>query len=65
MQLALTDDEAKFRDQPREFYTTEIPEEIRERVRQGVVDHADIATSQKILNANGLAVPNWPLEWER
>ncbi|HUM00525.1 MAG TPA: hypothetical protein VLU24_14170 [Mycobacterium sp.] len=33
MQLALTDDEAKFRDQLREFYPTEIPEEIRERVR--------------------------------
>jgi alkylation response protein AidB-like acyl-CoA dehydrogenase len=64
MQLALTDDEAKFRDELREFYTTEIPAEIRERVRLGevAIPH-DIVTSQKILNANGLAVPSWPVEW--
>ena len=35
MQLALTDDEAKFRDELREFFTTEIPADIRERVRLG------------------------------
>ncbi|MFZ0832492.1 MAG: acyl-CoA dehydrogenase family protein [Mycobacterium sp.] len=63
MQLALTADEAKFRDELREFYTGEIPAEVRERVRQGTVDHDDIANTQKILNANGLAVPSWPLDW--
>ena len=64
MQLALTDDEAKFRDELREFFTTEIPAEIRERVRLGKSGgRDDIATSHKILNANGLAVPHWPLEW--
>jgi alkylation response protein AidB-like acyl-CoA dehydrogenase len=64
MLLALTDDEAKFRDELREFFTTEIPADIRERVRLGTFGgRDDIATSQKILNANGLAVPHWPAEW--
>jgi alkylation response protein AidB-like acyl-CoA dehydrogenase len=64
MQLALTDDEAKFRDELREFYTTKIPEDVRERVRLGESEgRDDITTSHKILNANGLAVPGWPVEW--
>jgi alkylation response protein AidB-like acyl-CoA dehydrogenase len=64
MQLALTDDEAKFRDGLREFFTAEIPADIRGRVRLGTFGGPDdLATSQKILNANGLAVPHWPAEW--
>jgi len=35
MQLALTEDEAAFRDELRTFYTTKIPAEIRERTRSG------------------------------
>ncbi len=35
MQLALTEEEAAFRDELRSFYRTEIPAEIRERSRQG------------------------------
>jgi len=64
MQLALTADEAAFRDKLREFYTTQIPSEIRDRVRTGEgFNRDDLVASQKILNANGLAVPNWPVEW--
>ncbi len=64
MQLALTEEEAAFRDELRTFYTTEIPADIRERVRLGLpLEKDDIATSHKILNANGLAVPGWPVEW--
>ena len=64
MQLALTDDEAKFRDELREFYTSEIPAEIREHVREGrEIVRDDIATSHRILNDHGLAVPGWPVEW--
>lgn len=64
MKLALTDDEAAFRDELRTFYTTEIPAEIRERVRLGAgLTRDDIATSHKILNDHGLAVPSWPIEW--
>jgi alkylation response protein AidB-like acyl-CoA dehydrogenase len=64
MKLALTADEAAFRDELRAFYTTKIPEDIRERVRQGLALSKDqIVATQKILNEHGLAVPNWPVEW--
>jgi alkylation response protein AidB-like acyl-CoA dehydrogenase len=64
MQLALTDEEAAFRDELRTFYTTAIPAELRERTRAGLPPRRDdIVTSQKILNDHGLAVPNWPVEW--
>ncbi|HWS91586.1 MAG TPA: acyl-CoA dehydrogenase family protein [Mycobacterium sp.] len=64
MQLALTPEEAAFRDELRTFYTTQIPEELRELVRQGSSLSKDqIVTSHKILNDHGLAVPNWPVEW--
>ncbi|HLS00070.1 acyl-CoA dehydrogenase family protein [Mycolicibacillus parakoreensis] len=64
MQLALTDEEAAFRDEMRRFFTTEIPAEIRERTRLGLGHHRDdIATSHKIQHEHGLAVPNWPVEW--
>ena len=64
MQLALTADEAAFRDELRSFYTTKIPAEIRERIRLGLPpSRDDIVTSHKILNDHGLAVPNWPVEW--
>jgi alkylation response protein AidB-like acyl-CoA dehydrogenase len=64
MQLALTQDEAALRDELREFYTTKIPAEIRERTRSGEgLDRDDIATSHKILHEHGLAVPHWPVEW--
>lgn len=64
MQLALTAEEAAFRDELRKIYTTEIPADIRERTRLGEgVDHDDIVTSHKILHKHGLAVPNWPVEW--
>jgi alkylation response protein AidB-like acyl-CoA dehydrogenase len=64
MQLALTPEEAAFRDELRAFYTTEIPEELREQVRHGLpVTKEQIVTSHKILNDHGLAVPNWPVEW--
>src|ERR1700753_1930823 len=63
VQLALTKDEAAFRDELREIYTTKIPAEIRERTRSGEgLDRDDIATSHKILNEHGLAVPSWPVE---
>ncbi|MBJ8348732.1 acyl-CoA dehydrogenase family protein [Antrihabitans sp. YC2-6] len=64
MKLALTDDEIAFRDDLRQFYATEIPAEVRDKVRRGVeLDKEDWVTSHRILHANGLAVPNWPVEW--
>ncbi len=64
MQLALTPEEAAFRDELRTFYATEIPADIRERSRAGTeITKEDIVTTHKILNDHGLAVPSWPVEW--
>ncbi|MGB8390564.1 acyl-CoA dehydrogenase family protein, partial [Mycobacterium sp.] len=64
MKLALTPEEAAFRDELRTFYTTEIPEDLRELMRQGSsLSRDQMVTSHKILNDHGLAVPNWPVEW--
>ncbi|GGK46837.1 acyl-CoA dehydrogenase family protein [Nocardia camponoti] len=64
MKLALSPDELAFRDQLRQFYRTEIPVDIRDRVKYGhELSREDIVTAQQILNDNGLAVPNWPVEW--
>ncbi|MGW0018085.1 acyl-CoA dehydrogenase family protein [Rhodococcus sp. NPDC003382] len=64
MNLTLTDEELAFRDELRTFFTTEIPAELRERVAAGrPLGRNDIVTSQRILNAHGLAVPHWPVEW--
>ncbi|MDG4666321.1 acyl-CoA dehydrogenase family protein [Mycobacterium sp. 236(2023)] len=64
MQLALTPEEAEFRDELRDFYRTKIPADIRERTRTGSeANRDDIVTANKILNDHGLMVPNWPVEW--
>lgn len=64
MQLALSTEDAEFRDEMREFFTTQVPQEIRDRVREGrELSKDQFVESMRILNANGLAVPNWPVEW--
>ena len=64
MQLALNDEDAAFRDELREFFTTQVPADIRDRARrEALIWPDDIVTTQRILNKAGLAVPNWPVEW--
>ncbi|QNG20698.1 acyl-CoA dehydrogenase [Rhodococcus triatomae] len=64
MNLALTEEEAAFREEMRTFFTTQIPEETRRRYRSGEPLGRDaLVESQRILNAAGLAVPHWPVEW--
>jgi alkylation response protein AidB-like acyl-CoA dehydrogenase len=64
MRLALSEADTAFRDELREFFTTQIPAEIRERERNdGSQFREDLITTQRILNKAGLAVPNWPVEW--
>lgn len=64
MKLALSDEDAAFREELRRFYTTEVPADLRERVAAGHPKFPDdMVTAQRILNANGLAVPNWPVGW--
>ncbi len=64
MRLRLTDEEAAFREEMRTFFTTEIPQHVRDTVAAGrhVGKDAYVET-MRIMNAAGLAVPNWPVEW--
>ena len=64
MQLELTEEERAFRDEMREFFTTKVSEEIRETVAAGrELTKDQIVEAQQTLNAAGLAVPRWPVEW--
>jgi alkylation response protein AidB-like acyl-CoA dehydrogenase len=64
MRLRLTDEEAAFREEMRTFFTTEIPQAIRDTVAAGRhVSKDDYVATMRAMNAAGLAVPNWPVEW--
>ncbi|MCD4525698.1 acyl-CoA dehydrogenase family protein [Nocardioides sp. cx-173] len=64
MQLELSEDDQEFRAQMREFFTTEVSEEIRRTVIEGrELTHDQIVEAQRTLNAAGLAVPHWPEEY--
>ena len=64
MQLELSQTDAEHRDRLREFFTTQVPQEIRDTVLEGRhLTRDQIVESQQVLNAEGLAVPHWPTEW--
>jgi pimeloyl-CoA dehydrogenase large subunit len=64
MDLRYTPDEIAFRDDLRKFFRSEIPLAIRRKVSEGrALAREDYVTSQRILHAKGLAVPNWPIQW--
>ncbi len=64
MDLSFTAEENAFRDRMREFFTTEIPQSIRDQVQRGEhVSQEQMIAAQRILNAHGLAVPHWPVAW--
>ncbi len=64
MRLELSDDMQAFREEMRTFFTTEVPEAIRDAVRQGrELTQEEIVESMQVLNQAGLAVPHWPVEW--
>ena len=64
MDIALSKEERAFAERMREFFTTEIPAEIRDRLaRGGHATREDWVTSQQIMNAHGIAVPHWPTQW--
>jgi alkylation response protein AidB-like acyl-CoA dehydrogenase len=64
MKLQLTEEETSFRSEMRTFFTTEVPQEIRDTIAAGHhVGKDEIVQTQQILNKAGLAVPNWPVEW--
>ncbi len=64
MQLELSEEDRAFREEMRDFFTTKVPEELRDAVRAGrELTKEQIVESQQVLNAAGLAVPHWPEEW--
>lgn len=64
MKLQLSPEDAAFREEMHTFFTTAIPQEIRDTVAaRHELSKEQIVESQQILNAAGLAVPNWPVEW--
>jgi alkylation response protein AidB-like acyl-CoA dehydrogenase len=64
MQLELSAEDAAFRDEMRTFFTTEVPQDIRDAVAgRRELTKEQVVRSQRTLNAAGLAVPHWPEEW--
>ncbi|VXB00224.1 acyl-CoA dehydrogenase family protein [Nocardioides sp. AX2bis] len=64
MQLELSEEDRAFREEMRDFFTTKVPEEIRDAVKEGrELSKDQIVASQQALNAAGLAVPHWPEQY--
>ncbi|WP_110239393.1 acyl-CoA dehydrogenase family protein [Nocardioides gilvus] len=64
MRLTLSAQDLAFRHEMAELFTTVVPHEIRDTVLDGGEVTAEmIRTSQRALDAAGLAVPHWPVEW--
>ena len=64
MRLQLSPELEAFREEMRTFFTTEVPQEIRDHVAaHRELEKDDYIRAQRALNAAGLAVPHWPVEW--
>ncbi|MGY5883668.1 acyl-CoA dehydrogenase family protein [Modestobacter lacusdianchii] len=64
MRLQLSPEDQSFRDEMRTFFTTQVPESIREAVAaHRELTKEQFVEAQRALNAAGLAVPHWPVEW--
>ncbi|MGY1744353.1 acyl-CoA dehydrogenase family protein [Blastococcus sp. SYSU D00695] len=64
MRLQLSPELEAFRAEMRTFFTTQVPQEIRDTVAsRRHIGKEEYVTTQRVLNAAGLAVPHWPVEW--
>src|ERR1700712_4689570 len=64
MRLQLSPELQAFREEMRTFFTTQVTQEIRDTVAaHRHVSKEQYVESQRALNAAGLAVPHWPVEW--
>lgn len=64
MDLNHSPDELAFRAEVRAFIQAEFPRELHRRLRNGEVPgKADQVAWHRTLNAQGWAVPHWPVEW--
>ncbi len=61
MQLELSEEDRAFREEMRTFFTTKVPQHLRDAVKEGrELSKEEIVEAQQTLNAAGLAVPHWP-----
>jgi hypothetical protein len=64
MRLQLSPEMEAFRDEMRTFFTTQVPQEIRDTIAaRRHLSREEYVRAQQLLNAAGLAVPHWPVEW--
>jgi alkylation response protein AidB-like acyl-CoA dehydrogenase len=64
MRLQLSPEMERFREEMRTFFTTSVPQRIRDDVAaRRELGKEEYVESQRVLNAAGLAVPHWPVEW--
>lgn len=64
MERGLSEQDAAFREQMREYFTTKFPQELRDKVARGEeLDRDEWATSHTTQHAAGYVVPSWPIEW--
>lgn len=64
MKLQLSDEDAAFREEMHTFFTTKIPQHIRDTVAaRRELTKEQVVESVQAMNAAGIAVPNWPVEW--
>ena len=65
MQLELSEEDQAFRQEMRDFFTTQVSEEIRTAVTEGRdLTKDQLVQSMRTLNEAGLAVPHWPEEYD-
>jgi alkylation response protein AidB-like acyl-CoA dehydrogenase len=64
MKLKLSEEDVAFREEMRTFFTTQIPQHIRDTaIARRELSKEQIVESMQVMNAAGIAVPNWPVEW--
>ncbi|PWW23881.1 hypothetical protein JD79_03058 [Geodermatophilus normandii] len=64
MRLQLSPEMEAFRDEMRTFFTTQVPQEIRDTIAaHRHLTRDQYVQAQRVLNDAGLAVPHWPVEW--
>ncbi|MFT4289153.1 acyl-CoA dehydrogenase family protein [Nocardioides sp.] len=64
MRLRLSPEDAAFRAELREFFTTRVPQHIRDAVAaREELTKEQMVESMRALDDGGIAVPNWPVEW--
>jgi alkylation response protein AidB-like acyl-CoA dehydrogenase len=64
MRVQLSPEMAAFREEMRSFFTTQVPQPIRDAVAaRRDLSKDEYVEAQRVLNTAGLAVPHWPVEW--